>query len=390
MEGICWARPARLKACSDIVLLSMPKLDIPLHLSPVFKPKIWGQSNLEPFFTRPVGKRGDPPSRLGHSDSPIGANDPIGEVWITDEASRFLNGPCAGLMLKEASETYGTELHGGAWPDTRFPLLAKYIYTRDWLSVQVHPDDDYARVHDPGNFGKCEMWYFLSSDDSGEVLLALKAGVTKEVLAHAFADGTSRNLIQPFHPETDEGAFVPPGTVHALGPGLVLFEVEENSDLTYRLDDFGRLGLDGKPRPLHWRKGLEVTRAELPQYRNLPRLEFQEPYGSRRWVLACRYFALEVLVLSKIASFTGSPERVETLSILGGEGRVETEAGWMAYRTGDTWVIPPGVRNYRLAPEERSRLLKFYVPDIERDFRSPLAERGVSFEQIDRIIFAQE
>jgi mannose-6-phosphate isomerase len=365
----------------------MPKLDIPLQLSPVFKPKIWGQRNLEPFFSRPGGKPGGPHSWLGHSDSPIGAKDPIGEVWITDEGSRFLNGPSAGLTLKEASQKYGVELNGSAWQDSRFPLLAKYIYTRDWLSVQVHPDDDYARVHDPGNFGKCEMWYFLSSDDSGEVLLALKAGVTKESLAEAFENGTSRNLIQPFHPKAAEAAFVPPGTVHALGPGLVLFEVEENSDLTYRLDDFGRVGLDGKPRPLHWQKGLDVTRVELPQYRDLPRLEFHEPYGLRRWVLACRYFALEELMLAKIASFTGSTERVETLSILSGEGRVETEAGWMAYRTGDTWVIPPSVRNYRLAPEEPSRLLKFYVPDIDKDFRSPLAARGVSFEQIDRIVF---
>ena len=371
----------------------MPKLerlDIPLQLSPVFKPKIWGQRNLEPLFARPVSKTGDPPSRLGHSESSIGADDLIGEVWITDEGSRFLNGPCAGLTLQETSQKHGAELHGSAWSrcgGTRFPLLAKYIYTRGWLSVQVHPDDDYARVHDPGNLGKCEMWYFLSGDDSGEVLLALKEGVTKERLKAAFENGTSRDLIQPFHPEAEEAVFVPPGTVHALGPGLVLFEVEENSDLTYRLDDFGRLGLDGKPRPLHWQKGLDVTRVELPQYRNLPKLEFHEPYGLHRWVLACPYFALEELILTKIAPFAGSVERVETLSILSGEGRVETEAGWMAYRTGDTWVIPPGVGNYRLAPEERTRLLKFYVPHTDRDFRNPLAARGVSFDQIGRIVF---
>jgi mannose-6-phosphate isomerase len=365
----------------------MPKLDIPLQLSPVFKPKIWGQPNLEPLFARPVSKPGDPPSRLGHSESLIGANDLIGEVWITDEGSRFLNGPCAGLTLKEASHKYGVKLHGTAWRNACFPVLAKYIYTSDWLSVQVHPDDDYARLHDPGSFGKCEMWYFLSSEDPAEILLALKAGVTKERLLAAFEKGTSRDLIQPFHPKAEEAAFVPPGTVHAIGPGLVVFEVEENSDLTYRLDDFGRVGLDGKPRPLHWQKGLDVTRVELPQYRDLPRLAFHEPYGSRRWVLACRYFALEELTLTKIASFAGSIERVETVSILSGEGRVETEAGWMAYRTGDTWVIPPGIRNYRLAPEERTRLLKFYVPDIERDFRSPLVERGVSPEQIERIVF---
>jgi mannose-6-phosphate isomerase len=365
----------------------MPKLDIPLQLSPVFKPKIWGQHNLEPLFARPMAAAGDPPSRRGHSDSPMGPDDVIGEVWITDEGSRFLNGPCAGLTLKEASKKYGTELHGSAWRDASFPLLAKYIYTSDWLSVQVHPDDDYARVHDPGNFGKCEMWYFLKSGDRGEILLALKPGVTKEKLRAALGKGTSRDLLQSFHPAPREAVFLPPGTVHALGPGLVLFEVEENSDLTYRLDDFGRVGLDGKPRPLHGQKGLDVTRVELPPYRDLPRLEFREPYGSRRLAAASRYFALEELTLQRIASFAGSVERMETLSILSGGGRVETTQGWMAYCTGDTWVIPPGAKNYRLVPEEGTRLLKFYVPDLDRDFRGPLAARGVSNEQIARVVF---
>ncbi len=368
----------------------MPKLEIPLQLSPVFKPKIWGQHNLEPLFQHPLGTAGDPPSRRRHLDSPLGPNDLIGEVWITDDGSRFLNGPCASLSLKEASRKYGAELHGSAWSrrgGTRFPLLAKYIYTSDWLSVQVHPDDDYARVHDPGNFGKCEMWYFLSSDENGEILLALKPGVTKEELRAVLENGTSRDLIQPFHPKAGEAVFVPPGTVHALGPGLVLFEVEENSDLTYRLDDFGRAGLDGKPRPLHWQKGLDVTRVESPPYRDLPGLDFHEPYGLRRFVLASRHFALEELTLLKIASFAGSVDRVETLSILSGQGRVETAAGWMAYRTGDTWVIPPGTKDYRLAPEERTRLFKFYVPDLDKDFRGPLAARGVSAEKIARIVF---
>jgi mannose-6-phosphate isomerase len=369
----------------------MPKLDIPLQLSPVFKPKIWGQQNLEPLFTpRLVGAAGDPPSRSGHSNLPVSPSDLIGEVWITDEGSRFLNGPCAGLTLREASEKYGAELHGDAWSrggGTGFPLLAKYIYTSDWLSVQVHPDDDYARVHDPGNFGKCEMWYFLKSDDSGEILLALKPGVTKERLRSALVNGTSRDLIQPFRPQPDEAVFVPPGTVHALGPGLVLFEVEENSDLTYRLYDFGRVGLDSKPRPLHWEKGLDVTRIELPPYRDLPRLEFHEPYGLCRLVAASRYFALEELTLVRMASFAGSLERVETISILSGEGRVETAAGWMAYGTGHTWVIPPGAKSYRLVPEKRTRLLKFYVPDVDKDFRRPLAARGVSAEQIARVVF---
>jgi len=311
----------------------------------------------------------------------------IGEVWVTDDTSRFLNGPVAGLTLAEVSEKYGPELHGRSWQSTRFPLLGKYIFTSDWLSVQVHPDDAYARVHDPGNVGKCEMWYILQADTNAEILLAIKPGVTKQALKAAFEKGTSRVLLQRHYPKPGEAIFVPPGTVHALGPGLVLFEVEQNSDLTYRLDDFGRFGLDGKPRPLHLTKGLDVIQEDSPPRCRLPHWEFQEPFGTRRYVMACRYFALEEIFLRKMATFKSSPQRVEVYSVLKGEGRVENTAGWLGYRTGETWIIPPGAGAYRLVPHEETCLLKFYVPNLIEDFRRPLAARNVPPEQVERIVF---
>ena len=363
----------------------MPTLDVPLRLSNVFKPKIWGRADLAPLFSIADSQRD--PAGLPPSGSPERQDELIGEVWITDDTSRFLNGPVAGMTLAEASEQYGQQLHGSNWHNRRFPILSKYIFTSDWLSVQVHPDDDYARIHDPGNVGKCEMWYIISSESNAGLLLGAKPGISKEDLGAAFQNGASRALLEHYQPEAGEAIYIPPGTVHALGPGLVLFEVEENSDLTYRLDDFGRLGLDGKPRPLHLKKGLDVIRLDLPAYRNLPRLDLHEPYGLRRFVLACRFFALQELTLQKTASFRGSPERVEVLSILEGNGRVESYAGWISYRRGETWLIPPATTQYRLVPGEHTRLLKFYVPDLEEDFRKPLRERGVAAKQIDQIVF---
>jgi len=365
----------------------MPTLDGPLQLSNVFKPKIWGRRDLAPVFSAPQGESargawGDDSSRLLET-----RGDLIGEVWITDDISRFLNGPVAGLTLAEGSQRYGKQLHGRGWKGERFPILAKYIFTSDWLSVQVHPDDDYARVHDPGNVGKCEMWYIIHSDPGAEILLGSKPGITKERLKEAFEKGTSRELLNRFHPKAGEAIFVPPGTVHALGPGLVLFEVEENSDLTYRLDDFGRLGLEGEPRPLHLAKGMDVIRLDLAAQRDLPRLDFREPYGTRRHVLACRFFALEELSLWKVACFESSPERVEVLSILGGDGRLENRSGWLAYRMGETWLIPPATGAYRLVPQEKTRLLKFYVPNLDEDFRRPLARRHVRPAHVNRIVF---
>jgi mannose-6-phosphate isomerase len=284
----------------------MPKLDSPLQLQPVFKPKLWGRKNLDPLFSQAGGpaRRGD--ARRFAPPRPYPATkEPIGEVWITDETAAFLNGPVAGLTLREASWKYGPELHGQAWKDPHFPILAKYLFTGDWLSVQVHPDDDYARIHNPGNSGKCEMWYFIHADRRGEALLGLKPGIHKNRLRTALEAGTSRKLLNRFHPRKNEAAFVPPGTIHALGPGLVLFEAEQNSDLTYRLDAFGRVGLDGKPRPLHLEKGLAVIQPDQPARRNLPRLEFRESYGWRRLVLACPFFSVVELTLRKLASFEG-------------------------------------------------------------------------------------
>jgi mannose-6-phosphate isomerase len=362
----------------------MPNLDTPLKLSPIFKPKIWGVDELAPLFEWPtVEKIADD---RGASAQP-GDKCLIGEVWTTDESSEVLNGAVARLSLGEVSAKYRTRLNGANWKDRRFPILSKYIFTSDWLSLQVHPDDLYARKHDPGNLGKCEMWYIVHAEPEAEILLGMKQGTTLEMLREACERGRSKDLLYRFHPKAGEAIFVPPGTVHALGPGIVLFEAEEHSDMTYRLDDFGRMGLDGKPRPLHLDKGFGVIRPEAAPLRNLPRLVVQEPFGSRRFILACRYFAVEELKLRKTGHFKSSEDHAETLSFVAGEGRIEISAGWMGYRAGDTWLIPPEAGRYRIAPVEKTRALKFYVPDVDRDFRRPLSRHGFKADQVRKILF---
>jgi hypothetical protein len=130
-----------------------------------------------------------------------------------------------------------------------------------------------------------------------------------------------------------------------------------------------------------------VLRPSLPPLRDLPHLECKEPYGLRRFILASRFFALEELAVLESATFRGSSERVEVLSILEGEGRIENEAGWLAYRTGETWVIPPATNLYRLVPRQDTRFLKFYVPDLDKDFREFLKRRKFPTEKIQQIVF---
>jgi mannose-6-phosphate isomerase len=365
----------------------MPKLDSPLQLSPVFKPKVWGRRDLEPLYPASWTTRRGKTVSIKHPNRSQ-EDEPVGEVWLTDDEAVFVNGPPAGMTLTEACRQYGRELYGAHSQDGRFPILAKFIFTSDWLSVQVHPDDRYAREHEPASVGKCEMWYIIDAKPGAEFLLGLEPGVSRDALVAAFNESRSSKLLRRFRPSDGEGIFVPPGTIHALGPDLVLFEAEENSDVTYRLDDFGRTGLDGKPRPLHHEKGLEVVQPQLPAHRDLPHLEIREAYGARRLVLACEFFAVEELHLAEIGSFSGARDRVEALTVISGEGRVETAAGWYAYRVGDSWLIPPASSAYRLVPEQESRLLKFYVPELDKDFRKPLSQAGFESEEIQRIVFA--
>lgn len=365
----------------------MPTVNTPLKLSPIFKTKIWGRDDLSPLFDWP-DLAGAGQLHAGTAATPNeNQSDLIGEAWITDDSSTILNGPVAGSTLGEVSSRFRSDLNGPNWKSRRFPLLSKYVFTSEWLSLQVHPDDGYARKHESGSLGKCEMWYIVGAEPDAEFLLGLKPNVTTEMLRAACDRGESKDLLNRFHPKAGEAIFVPPGTVHALGPGLVVFEVEENSDITYRLDDYGRKGLDGKPRPLHLDKGLAVAKLESPPFRNLPRRTVRERFGSRRYVLACPYFAVEELTLQKTGRFKSSTEHVETLSVISGEGRVETASGWLGYRAGDTWVIPPAAGQYRLAPVEKTKILKYYVPDVDKDFRRPLSRHGFKSAQIKTIVF---
>jgi len=367
----------------------MPAPDTPALLAPDFKEKIWGREDLDPLY--PSGELGGSPgpapaTASADGDGPESTIPRIGEAWLTGKNATFLSGSAAGMTLGEVVRRWPKELCGPGWRSDQFPLLAKFLFTSDWLSMQVHPDDEYAAAHE-SSCGKTEAWYFIECDRNAELALALPPGTTRPALEAACREGRSRELATRFDPKAQEVVFVPSGTLHALGPDLVLFEISETSDVTYRLDDYARLDSRGHPRPLHLKRGLETTRLEAPAFRDLPKIEFAEPFGSRRWAVACRYFAVEQMAVRKAHTFEPNRDRVECMAVIGGEGRVEIKAGWLAYRPGQTWVVPPGAAPYRLMPEKSSSFLRFYVPDLDRDFRRPLEERGVPAEMISRIVF---
>ena len=364
----------------------MPKLDTPLLLAPDFKEKIWGREDLEPLYPSDELAEGAKPAGFPGKSAEAETVPRIGEAWLTGENATFLSGSVAGMGLGEVFRRFPHELCGPGgkainfrcWPNFYSPAIGSPCrFTRTTST----------RRRTRTSRGKTEAWYIIECDPDAEIALGVPAGTTREALEAACREARSLEVASRFRPAPSETVFVPSGTLHALGPGLVLFEVSETSDVTYRLDDYARVDDRGRPRPLHLDRGLETTRLEAPALRDLTKIELPEPFGSRRWAVACRYFAVEELAVRTAASFPDVAGRVECLTVIRGAGRVEIPAGWLAYRPGQTWVVPAGCAPFRLMPESSSRLIRFYVPDLDRDFRRSLASRGASREQIQSVVF---
>ena len=215
----------------------------PLRLSPLLQPRVWGRRDWA------AAAPGAGPS-----------NAPIGEIWEVHEGALVENGPCAGASLGELSAADARAYIGEDFAQCRdFPLLVKRLAVADWLSVQVHPNDAQARRFAGAPRGKEEAWVILETHEAeAELILGLRAGSTKADLAHAVADANRwPNLLRRVRVRAGAVLHIPPGTVHAIGPGISLYEIQQNSDITYRLYDWERLGLDGRPRALQTAHALQ-------------------------------------------------------------------------------------------------------------------------------------
>lgn len=193
----------------------------------------------------------------------------VAEAWVLsthkDGACIVLNGKLKGKTLNDALEAFGKECLGenGA-KFSYFPILIKLIDAKDDLSVQVHPDDEYAlRVE--GEYGKTEMWYIVDCEEGASLYYGFKKVISKEQFRHMIADNTLTDALNCVPVKKGDVFFIPAGTIHAIGKGILIAEIQQNSNTTYRVSDYGRLGADGKPRPLHIDKAVEVTELSLPK-----------------------------------------------------------------------------------------------------------------------------
>ena len=329
----------------------------PLRLAPSWREKIWGSTNLEPLF--------------GSSDRKIG------EVWYTFEENTVLNGPWAGHTLADLMVRHDPALMGTSHQPSNlerrsageaaapgaatragayFPLLIKFVFTSDKLSVQGDPDDQYALEHEGGP-GKTEMWYVLRADPGAAIALGLTHGLTKPELRAAAQSGEIANYLRWVEVSAGDAIFSPPGTLHSLGAGLAICEVQQNSDLTYRFYDFGRLGADGQPRPLHIDRAVEVTELEMHPGPEQP-VPFAHSALEGETLVVCDYFAVERLRSATPVRYTPDPERFHLLVAIAGRGRF----GGEHYGPGDVYLIPAALDPFEWTPSEPTTLLRAYVP----------------------------
>jgi mannose-6-phosphate isomerase len=344
----------------------------PARLEPVFSPRPWGVRSLAPFFPEM--------SNLA---------EPVGEAWMTGNECRFANGPFAGMKLGDAWPNTPVE-----WVGTRvdraagFPLLVKFIFPAEKLSVQVHPNDRYASRYEAaaGGRGKTEMWYAVHADPGAEVLLGMKPDVTLDDFKRAIAEGTAEQCLERVPLRAGEAVFVSAGSAHTIGPGFVLCEVQQQSDLTYRVYDYNRRDAQGRARELHIDKALDVMRFGRQTCGRLEPVRVERGVVSESYFVACKYFATERWDFAGVAHAVSSLQHFDVLIVLEGNGSIRWGGKSTEYALGQVWLIPAALGEYELAPDTRTSLLRTYVPGDPTELRSGLAARGISGSNISRLI----
>ncbi len=292
----------------------------PLQFEPIFQPYLWGGRRLAEWFPQAP------------------AEGPIAEVWlISDEAkfrSRVAGGPHAGRTLRELMNEFGPRLIGHHYrPGARFPLLVKLLDAREPLSVQVHPNDAQAGQ---GQCGKTEAWVVLHAEPGARIYAGLCEGVDKAALRCAIEAKRVEEVLHSFEPKAGDCVFLPAGTVHALGAGLLIFEVQQTSDITYRLHDWGRVDpRTGRPRELH----IEQSLACVDWVRG-PILPVN---ADGELLVDCPYFRLWRKRSERKLVRVGSADEFRIITVVDGRGLLDSGSEReLLLEPGMAWLLPPG------------------------------------------------
>ena len=315
-------------------------------MQPAFDPRPWGTLDLSPIY---------PNHRF---------EEKIGEAWLTGDACKVANGPLSGQTLSELSSKYGRELVGEAPAEpNRFPLLLKFLFPHEKLSVQVHPDDEAARrVGQP--WGKTECWYVAHAKPGAQIGLGLKPGVTCDQFERAIGEKRAEELLNWVNVYPGEMIYVAGGTVHTLGPGAIIVETQQQSDTTYRLYDYGR------HRELHLKEGLAAIKEKVGSGKVVRPAPSDLNGGPNRRapLISSPYFAVDMFELKQPHSFPtqagGGKNSVQILVAVEGCGIVEADgANPVTLARGDAVVVPASVGEFQVRPQWAIEFLRASVPD---------------------------
>jgi mannose-6-phosphate isomerase len=344
----------------------------PTRIEPIFSPRIWGVRSLAPLFPEKTNLK-----------------EPLGEAWLTGVDCRIASGPYTGKTLGEAWREMPVEWRGTRLASTpNFPLLVKFIFPADKLSIQVHPDDAYAAAHEQaaGGRGKTEMWHAVSADSDSRVLIGLVRKANEETFLRAIETHTLEDLFLHWRVQPGDTFFVPAGTPHTIGPGMVLCEVQEYSDLTYRVYDYGRVDAHGNPRELHIQKALNVIQFGWPRGGKTSQIRLPARGLHRSLLAACKYFATERW--KNFATFETQPDvdHFDLFVVLTGCGDFSWDGGRANYQPGHCWLIPAGLGQFALHAKEPTKILRTYVPDLAT-LRATLKQDGDYVQTIAKTVF---
>ena len=307
----------------------------PIRLAPVFKDYIWGGTQLRNRF----GK--DPEGKGILAESWELSTHPDGESVVA-------RGPSAGKPFFECIKECPQRIVGSKAESVDIPILIKFIDAREDLSVQVHPSNEYARRVE-GDNGKTEMWVVMSHAPGAALYYGMRETLTKDQVRERIADRTIMDALNRVEVEDGDVFFIPAGTIHAIGAGMMICEIQQRSNVTYRLYDYGRVGKDGRPRELHIDKALDVAdlNAMVPYRREEVTLCKNESY-TLKLLDACQYFQTYEYELTSGVGFATTNKTFVCLVVLSGTQSLAFDHGVMSLKAGDTVFLPAQEADYQL------------------------------------------
>lgn len=321
----------------------------PLKFENIFKTVVWGGEKIAPYKGVETEQHN------------------IGESWelsgVKGNESVVKEGPLAGKTITELTEEYKGRLLGEkvyARTGTEFPLLIKFIDARDDLSIQVHPDDTLAGERHNGSKGKTEMWYVVQADEKAHLMSGLTKNITPEEYAAKVEDNTITEVLHDYNVQAGDVFFLPAGRIHSIGTGCFIAEIQQTSDITYRIYDFGRVGLDGKPRELH----TELSKAAidytvLEDYKTV----YEDVKNVENEIVSCDYFTTSLFDLDKPV-IVPVKERDSFLIVIctGGNGTLTDSMGnTVTLRQGETVLIPACTESVTFTPDKGLKVITSYI-----------------------------